>query len=78
MQPAHERTVAGIGMTIKDTGVATILVPCREVAVVIDVPLLVLTEKIRTILFMKDILDHRMDIVIRGRYVSLGTRHHPL
>lgn len=71
------RSTSRIGRSSKTVGAFVIQVPFKELKFVIIVSFLVFKEDTPTFLFMKDMIDHGLDVFTQGRYVSLGSRHRP-
>lgn len=70
--------IIGIGGRVSSTGNGLIHVPFKYLDVAIDVIFTVIKEDIPTLLSIGDMLNNRLDVSIKRRYVSLIERRQPL
>lgn len=76
MQPADKRLILKIDETRKDAHMFVTNVPFRELWDVVDVLVLLFTEKTPTRLPMMNMLGNEIDTSIQERYTALDIKHH--
>lgn len=74
----ESRILRGIGGKSSSIGTAIILVPFRDLNLVLDIKFQIVSDNVPTLLSMKDMLDNGLDISIQQKEVKFKHLMHPL